>query len=304
MTDRLADQFFVLQTKDKTRAKLAGDMGFASHPQFTIPTILLHFLLNASSFIFKIPSKRISSGYRIWPEYRLHSLVFLCRNLACMLLFYIERRFFNAKEYHTWNILIILATMAAADLSSYSQGPMYASGFARELDASSVVRYFFSFAQLQATSIILHGQRRYTMHFIMIMIIQGNAFLMTIRRKNLASQSFLTSLYGASIVVGALVAWFEFSRVGMNTVRANFVFGLMATLLRTGPRIPIVSIVQNNKYLMWLFLYLFHEIYFRPRLGEEITLQERLFNTSNFVGVLLLGVYKHYTEKKSKTKSM
>jgi hypothetical protein len=279
-----------------------SDMGFASYPQYTIPTIILHLALNASSFIFKIPSKRISSGYRIWPEYRLHSLVFLCRNLAFMLLFYIEQHYYNSKEYHLWNIIIILSTMAAADLSSYSQGPNYTSGFARELDVPAIVKYFFSMAQLGATAMILHGQRRYTMHFIMIMIVQGNAFLMTIRRKNLASHALLTSFYGAALLGAGVVAWFEYSRVGMNTVRAVSIVGFMATMLRTGPRIPILSILQNNKYLLWISLYLFHETYIRPYLEEEMTPKRRMINMAVTAGAGLLGLYKHFKEKQAKTK--
>jgi hypothetical protein len=59
-----------------------SDLGFGIYPQWTIPTILLHLCLNLSSFEFKIPERRITTGYRIWPEYRLHSLVFLVRSLA------------------------------------------------------------------------------------------------------------------------------------------------------------------------------------------------------------------------------
>ena len=49
-----------------------ADMGFATRPELTLPTILLHVSLNLSAFYFAIPSKRIKTGDRIWPEYRLH----------------------------------------------------------------------------------------------------------------------------------------------------------------------------------------------------------------------------------------
>ena len=41
------------------------DMGFASHPEWTWPTLALHFALTVSSFQFKIPPKRIKDGGRI-----------------------------------------------------------------------------------------------------------------------------------------------------------------------------------------------------------------------------------------------
>ena len=282
-----------------------SDMGFASHPQYTIPTILLHFSLNATSFIFKIPNKRISSGYRIWPEYRLHSFIFLCRNLACMLLFYMERTFKyydNDTELHYMNIIIILGTMAAADISSYSFGPNHTSGFARELDVPAMIKYFFSMAQLGATAMILHGQRRYTMHFIMIIIIQGNAFLMTVRRKNLASHTVLTSIYGIALFGAGIMAYMEYSRANVNIRRAVALIGFTATILRTGPRcIPGLSIIQNNKYLLWTSMYILHETYIRPYLDVEMSTARVALNVLPTFAVIALGYYKHYKEQQSKT---
>ena len=292
-----------------------SDMGFVTHPQYTLPTIALHFSLNASSFIFKIPHKRISSGYRIWPEYRLHSLIFLCRNLACMLLFYVESTYHysssnhnknddtsssSPKEFHFMNIVIVLCTMAAADISSYCQGPHHTSGFARELDVPAIVKYFFSMAQLGATAMILQGQRRYTMHFIMIIIIQGNAFLMTIRRKNLASHTVLTSIYGIALAGAGIMAHLEYSRANSNIRRAVGLIGFTATLLRTGPRwIPGLSMIQNNKYLLWISLYLLHETCVRPYLDIEMSTARRMVNVSLQMAVVALGYYKHYQEQQS-----
>ncbi len=45
-----------------------------------------HAMLSLSSLIFRLPAKRIAEGSRIWPEFRLHSIVFACRSLACLAL--------------------------------------------------------------------------------------------------------------------------------------------------------------------------------------------------------------------------
>jgi hypothetical protein len=280
----------------------ASDMGFVTQPQLTLPTVALHFMLNATSFIFKIPAKRIATGYRIWPEYRLHSLVFLCRNLACILLFYIERTYYKGHQFHILNLLIVLGTMAAADISSYTQGPQHTSGFARELDVPAYMRYFFSMAQLGATAMILHGQRRCTMHFMMIIIIQGNAFLMTIRRKNLASHTVLTSIYGLALFGTGLMAHYEYALANINVRRAIALLGYTATVLRTGPRIlPILSIVQNNKYILWTTLFVLHELYIRPYLEEEMSTTRVMLNIVPLIAAIALGFYKHYKEQQSKS---
>lgn len=83
-----------------------------------------------------------------------------------MTVFWLETEF-NLAPNHTIDLLIILATMAAADLSSLSQGK-HQSGFARELDVSAATSYFFSIAQFNATAMVLVGQRRYTMQFLMV----------------------------------------------------------------------------------------------------------------------------------------
>ena len=83
-----------------------------------------------------------------------------------MTVFWMEAEF-DLEPDHKLNLYIVLATMAAADLCSLSQGK-HQSGFARELDVPAATRYFFSVAQFNATAMVLVGQRRYTMQFLMV----------------------------------------------------------------------------------------------------------------------------------------
>jgi len=87
-----------------------SDMGFRTHPNCTVPTLLLHLALSASSFEFKIPIVRIREGSRIWPEYRLHSLVFCDRSLAVMALYWYEDTYQVEKPYYPINAVIVLFT--------------------------------------------------------------------------------------------------------------------------------------------------------------------------------------------------
>ena len=161
------------------RMPLAGqhDMGFVKYPQFTVPTLVLHFLLNATSFVFHIPVQRIKSGgYRIWPEYRWHSFIFLCRSLASMTLTWYEQQ--QQSEHHPqqhsyWiNFAIVLTSIAAADVASQAQG-VHRSPTIRGLDIPRGVQYFFSVAQVLATTGVLWGMRRYSTQFVFCWIIQG-----------------------------------------------------------------------------------------------------------------------------------
>ena len=235
------------------RLSLVGksDMGFDGSWS-TPATLGLHLSLSLSSFAFKIPSKRITTGYRIWPEARLHALVFACRSFACiMYTWWWKRR--QAKEdaedkdgasdlfFCMGNTFIVLLSCAAADLASYSVGPLYRSHTIRDLKAPSAAKYFFSVMQFHATAACLLGSRRYTTQFLFVLVIQVNAFLMTLQRRNIASHSVLLVIYGLMLAIGFTLKSLEDLSQGIFWLvhtMANF-----AVLLRIGLRV--------NKYLLW-----------------------------------------------------
>lgn len=156
-------------------------MGFRSRPRWTVPTLLLHLALSLSSLEFRIPSQRIKEGSRIWPEYRLHSVVFAARSLAAMALYWYEQAHGITEPCYPISAVLVLATMAAADLSTASQ--MHQSKSIRDLDIARATRYFFTVCQFYASAGVLMGVRRYTIQFLNVWIVQLNPFLMTLRRK-------------------------------------------------------------------------------------------------------------------------
>ena len=98
--------------------------------------ILIHAVLSASSIIFKLPKRRILEGSRIWPEYRLHSIAFAYRSLACMLLIWAERYFGTAESpSYFWNVIIVVATLMAADAGTWWVGDASRSSTINDLKA-------------------------------------------------------------------------------------------------------------------------------------------------------------------------
>lgn len=218
-----------------------SDMKFTSS-NGTFVMILVHALLSTSSLIFKIPARRINGGYRIWPEYRLHSIVFACRSLATMLVTWFEMRH-GLEPIYALNVVIVMATLAAADFSSRSQGSSRSNSI-RDLKANPLTQFFFSAMQFHATMGCLLAIRRFSTQFIYVWIIQLNAFLMTLQRKNLAPQGVLVTCYGFMLVFGFCVASYEHHRVGMFAL-VN-ALGNLAAVLRLGCGMP--------KYLLWLLM--------------------------------------------------
>jgi hypothetical protein len=231
-----------------------SDMGFRTYPSFTIPTFLLHWSLTISSFIFHIPAKRIKSGDRIWPEYRLHALVFLSRSLLICCVYYYEQYYHLSPNYDL-NFLIVMFTLFAADVSSWSVENR--SGSIRELDTHPAVKFFFSMMQFGATAGCLYGLRRFSLMFYMVFIVQVNPFLMTLRRKNLLSKSFVVTLYGLGLASAVWLTIYEHTVHAPNGFNSFWCQGVIlncAALLRLGPRLPVIRYVQDNKYILWLVL--------------------------------------------------
>ena len=132
----------------------ASDMGFLSHPQLTWLTLVLHAASPISSFQFRIPSRRIKDGGRIWPEYRLHATVFSLRSIVLIALYQWEKQQSRQPNY-TLNYFILMGGMLAADASSW--WVPYQSQSVRGLDTHPAVKSFFSFMQFNTSAGLVRG---------------------------------------------------------------------------------------------------------------------------------------------------
>lgn len=294
-----------------------ADMGFASHPQWTIPTLALHLALSWSSFFFTIPPQRIKTdGGRIWPEYRLHSSIFATRSLACIAVNAYHQHFHHQGQqeqpanttteptFTYWiNWIIVLACMAAADVASYSVGK-YHSPSVRELRAPPAAKYFFSVMQFFATAahLVAWKRRRSSMYFYIVMVIQVSAFLLTLRRRHVVPHVFNLIAYGLLLVGGMATGLYECllqsHAADCPPLTAAAVVGLTActaALWRLGPWWPPRL---RNKYLVWTGVYLALDRIWRPVLDDNrdtTLLTPRQLITMAWVAlglVAALGVYK------------
>ena len=228
-----------------TRFARAGERDCGFDETLSTPlTLALHLLLSLSSLFFKIPSKRMGGdGFRIWPEYRLHSIAFACRSVALMTFTYI----WNSRDVEDgiWTcvvrIAVVLLTCLAADLSSNFVGEASRSNTIRDLNTHAITRFFFSAMQINATAQCLYGFRRYTVQFVFLFIIQFNAFLMTLQRKNLVSHHVVVALYAKMLLLGGAFNTCEMFRVGVYWMLSSF--ANMAAVLRMR--------LHLNKYVMW-----------------------------------------------------
>ena len=218
----------------------------------TICTIVLHWLLSFSSLLFPLPIKRMVGAWRIWPEYRLHSIIFASRNLCIMATLLGFDYWCDDESQHCYNyyyvfllsIGIVLCTCYVADVASESVPKDARSNTIRGLHAPFVAKYIFSILQFYATTACLVPTTcPYSKQYIMLFVVQINAFFMTLMRKNIINHVTVVVLYGIVIIGGAIIGlsilyndgtFFYFISI------SNF-----AAYLRLGP-------TSLNKYVLWI----------------------------------------------------
>jgi hypothetical protein len=277
-----------------------GDMGFASHPNWTYPTLLVHFLLNASSLHFKIPKRRIKDGGRIWPEYRLHAAVFAIRSMVTILIYHVEKEY-NLEPNYNLNYFIIIGGMLAADAASWLVGDKYNSRSVRDLDSHPAAKFFFSFIQFNANAGLLFGLRRFTLPFLIIFVTQTTPFVATLRRKNMFNSNWGGAfVYGAMLAFSAVIVQIDYINAGPRTFAVVRTLGQIAALQRMTP-LPKALAPLQNKYVVWTCAFLLIRS-LRPHFDDIPVAYFKLAWAVTFLACLFLGYYKTQKELKEKAK--
>jgi hypothetical protein len=154
-------------------------------------------------------------------------------------------RHYTAHVHISVNVGLVFATLMAATkisnsfpsgASSHSTG-----GTIRDLEAPAWLKTFFSNMQFHLTAICLVGVSRFSLNFMSVWIIQFTAFLMTLRRKNLAPHHFIVALYAAMLFTGFCVTTFDL--VHEDCFFLCHILGNCGFLLRIGAR--------WSKYSVW-----------------------------------------------------
>jgi len=70
----------------------------------------------------------------------------------------------------------------------------------RDLKAPAYVRFFYSLMQFLGTSVCLMDFRCHTLLFLILMVVQGNAFNMTLQRKKVTHHHGTVAAYSAMLL--------------------------------------------------------------------------------------------------------
>lgn len=211
---------------------------------YDIGFLIVHALLSTTSFDFKIPQSRNKVSPMIYPEFRLHNLLFSYRSILCTLFFYYRLPII-------YNILACYMTMIGADIVSkyYKDGTtMRGMQFDANVSEESkkTITMFHSKMQLCATTYMIGN---IDSAFTPLFPIQLSSFLMTLVRKNIIKTNHWHLVYGCSLIMNVFVYYslrFDFIMLQL------FIFKLFSYMRFTK---------QQNKYLCWTLIYGIFMIY-------------------------------------------
>lgn len=225
-------------------------LGFISFTPdtWTLSWIFIHAMLSLTSLQFHIPRNRIRKLPMIWPEFRIHSIVFAMRSILVMSCFWSEQYFHMNPMLGVYaRSLIVLSTLVLADIASnhYKKQqllhpdettmrsmpfPDYVPDVYR-----SKINLFYSVSQVIATSRMLFVTGM-SPPFLVLFPIQLAAFLMTLVRKGYLSSGGWHGLY--SLALGT-----------------NYLYGFLTDHDSFQTKIPCISTTTSVLFCIMRFRY-------------------------------------------------
>jgi len=194
---------------------------------FQTAGVLIHFILPLLSFQFSLPQKRNMKKPMIWPEGRLHSLIFATRHVVatlCALWGILPNFSINSQQLEAYSAdcyvalateiiakqALVLATCRAAQFATDKYGcakdrTTNAMPYPENVDAETqtIIKTGYANKQFIATSYCLLGDP--TAAFWPLIAIQGAALLLTLVRKGFVSATTYHRGYALQLLVPAWV---------------------------------------------------------------------------------------------------
>jgi hypothetical protein len=208
---------------------------FLNKDIYALYYILLHSLLSITSLIFHIPKNRIKGKPMIYPEFRLHSIVFALRSSICTLIFY-----YNLPLYYniiTCYITIILADTITNNCKSTTK-TMRNMPYNKTINDNDIKKINRTYSEMQILA-TLYMLGNINTAFTPMFAIQIAAFLMTLVRKNIIGSNEWHLFYMISLLINI----FSFVTLDIIKIPLIYILGEIFIILRFNNNI--------NKYLSW-----------------------------------------------------
>lgn len=187
-------------------------LGFDPTNKWTHGWILLHMALSGTSLFFHIPNNRVKMAPMIWPEFRLHSILFAYRSLIVLWF-----HWYVPSWTYIRPIVVYLTLFLADCVSNHykkigyleNQTTMRSMPFPSYIPPSLIqfINLFYSVSQVFATMNVLYGSPEAI--FITLFPIQLAAFWMTLVRKGILTSGQWHLYYGGSLLSNFIYALYH-----------------------------------------------------------------------------------------------
>lgn len=186
------------------------DAGLWNGGNITTVWIVVHMTLSGTSLIFHIPTNRVAKRPMIYPEFRMHSIVFAWRSLVVMLIMHLMH---DNMLSRTLRAFVTMGTFIAADIITDYYARYNSATTMRGMPFSDWVpqwtrdqlNLYYSVSQVLATMNMLFTQR-IDSAFTVLFPIQLAAFLMACVRKGLLGADGWHALYAGALGLNYIFA--------------------------------------------------------------------------------------------------
>jgi hypothetical protein len=225
--------------------------------------IYTHALLSVSSFIFHIPSKRNPSKPMIYPEFRLHSILFALRSVIISSLYYYN-------SHYIYIIGICYLTFISADIISYYYKENNGTTMRNmpfdstiPIEVQNKITFMHSCMQIGATVYMLGNIET---AFSPLFAIQIAALLMTLVRKSIITSKMWHAVYSITLWVNMIL----FLTLPIGYILINQIMYLNYK--------NIFFHYKINKYIAWSINFSLYMIYKEYNIDKFLNNSTEIFN--------------------------
>uniref|UniRef100_A0A7S3PLK1 Uncharacterized protein n=1 Tax=Aplanochytrium stocchinoi TaxID=215587 RepID=A0A7S3PLK1_9STRA len=182
---------------------------------FSVCSVALHGVLSLSSLLLPLPKKRNFSSPMIWPEFRLHSIVFAMRHVICTIINLLQLWPTNFWANLVAKASIVLSTISLARLITENYGDKVkrttnSMPYPRNVTKAEEKLVKNLYAQAQFHAVIQAIFEDPTASFMPILAIQAAPLLMTLVRKGKIGSYWYHRIYAISLWLPFAIYWWRF----------------------------------------------------------------------------------------------
>lgn len=217
-----------------------------------VASVLVHAVLSCTSLLLPLPQKRNFQKPMIWPEFRLHSILFACRHVLCTVIALLGLWPEDFLASVCCKTLVVVCTVTLAGFITERYGEKvkrttnampYPEGLT-EAEQQGIKKNYAR-AQFLATLHAVLGDP--TCAFVPLYGIQGAPLLMTLVRKGLISSAAYHRVYSSALYLPYI---FMIYRIGIGALE-------LAPIFTTGILVGVAVIPMRVKWhldvrLVWL----------------------------------------------------